>query len=115
VRRGISATIANILHVAVPNHSNSTGIGLDSERRELLPGFNPSLLNSVDELMGYPMKNTTANLILPDQHFVVQVDGHAKSEHRRFVDALIAGLVLKNQFPQHEVKVRETQAADVIH
>jgi hypothetical protein len=61
------------------------------------------------------MKSTVANLSLPDEHFVVQVDGRAKSEHRRFVDALIAGLVLKNQFPQHEVKVLETQAADLIH
>jgi len=66
--------------------------------------------------MGCPMKSTIATLILPDQHFVVQVDGQAKSEHRRFVDALIAGLVLKNEFPQHEVKVLETtQAPDAIH
>jgi hypothetical protein len=65
------------------------------------------------------MKSIIATLILPDEHFVVQMDGQARSEHRRFVDALIAGLVLRNQFPQHEVKVLETetnaQAAGMIH
>jgi hypothetical protein len=65
--------------------------------------------------MGCPMKSIITSLSLPDEHFVVQVDGRAKSEHRRFVDALIAGLLLRNKFPQHEVKVLETQAADVIH
>jgi hypothetical protein len=62
------------------------------------------------------MKSTIATLILPDEHFVVQVDGKAKSEHRRFVDALIAGLLLRNELPQHEVKVVETETnAHVIH
>ena len=65
------------------------------------------------------MKSTVATLILPDEHFVVQVDGQARSEHRRFVDALIAGLLLRNELPQHEVKVLEAgtsaQVVDVFH
>ncbi len=66
--------------------------------------------------MGCPMKSTIASLNLPDEHFVVQVDGQAKSEHRRFVDALIAGLLLRNEFPQHKVQILETsEVADVIH
>ena len=116
ISRGVSATTVNILHVAVPNFSASQGIGLDLERPDFYRGFRPSPLYSVDELIGgVPMKSAIANLILPDEHFVVQVDGQAKSEHRRFVDALIASLLLRNEFPQHEVKLRETQVADVIH
>ena len=37
------------------------------------------------------------------------MDGQVKSQHRRFVDAVIAGLLLRYQFPQHDIKVRETQ------
>ena len=39
------------------------------------------------------------------EYFVVKFDGQVKSEHRRFIDALRAGLLLRDQFPQHEVKV----------
>jgi hypothetical protein len=69
----------------------------------------------VDELMGCSMKNAIATLYLPDERFVVQVDGQPRSQHRRFVDALIAGLLLRNELPEHEVKVLEARAADVIH
>lgn len=65
------------------------------------------------------MKDAIATLYLPDERFVVQVDGKARSEHRRFVDALIAGLLLRNECPHSDVKVRETetgpQATDVRH
>jgi hypothetical protein len=62
-------------------------------------------------LMGCLMKSATATHILPDEHFVLQIDGQIKSQHRRFVDALIAGLLLRNQFPQHDIKVRQTQTS----
>ncbi|MGC1348661.1 MAG: hypothetical protein WA858_02635 [Xanthobacteraceae bacterium] len=45
------------------------------------------------------------------KYFVVQIDGRTKSGHRRFVDALRAGLQLRDQFPQHDVKVRATDEA----
>ena len=33
------------------------------------------------------------------EHFFVQIDGRTKSGHRRFIDALRAGLQLRDQFP----------------
>jgi hypothetical protein len=48
---------------------------------------------------------------LSDEFFVVQLDGHVRSTHGRFVEALREALSLRNEFPQHEVKVRATQAA----
>jgi hypothetical protein len=45
------------------------------------------------------------------EYFLVQIDGRTKSGHRRFIDALRAGLQLRDQFPQHVVKVRAIEAA----
>ena len=59
------------------------------------------------------MKNAVAAHGLPDEHYVLQIDGQVKSEHRRFVDALRAALLLKDQFPQHNVKVRATEARNL--
>ncbi len=56
-----------------------------------------------------------ATLPLPNEQFIVQVDGQPRSQHRRFVDASIAGLLLRNELPEHEVKVLEAPAADVTH
>jgi len=39
---------------------------------------------------------------LPDEYFVLQIDGRVKSGHRRFADALRAALLLRDQFPQQE-------------
>jgi hypothetical protein len=50
------------------------------------------------------MRNAIATS-LRDEHFVVRVDGRVKSHHRRFLDALREGLQLRDQFPQHDVKV----------
>jgi hypothetical protein len=38
--------------------------------------------------------------------FILQINGRARSQHRRFIDALRAGLQLKDQFPQCDIKVR---------
>jgi hypothetical protein len=56
------------------------------------------------------MKSVSSGL---QQHksFLVQIDGRTKSGHRRFIDALRAGLQLRDQFPQHDVKVRATDEA----
>ena len=54
--------------------------------------------------VGSPMKNSIA-AHLPDEHFVIRVDGRVKSHHRRFLDALREGLQLRDQFPQHDIKV----------
>jgi hypothetical protein len=47
---------------------------------------------------------------LPDEYFVLQIDGRVKSGHRRFADALRAALLLRDEFPQHDVKVRAMSA-----
>ena len=51
------------------------------------------------DLVGNPMKCAIA-AHLPDEHFVIRVDGRVKSHHRRFLDALKEGLQLRDQFPQ---------------
>jgi hypothetical protein len=63
------------------------------------------------DLGGEPMKSAIA-AHLPDEHFVIRVDGRVKSHHRRFLDALREGLQLRDQFPQHDVKVQSMQAND---
>ena len=45
------------------------------------------------------------------KYFLVQIDGRTKSGHRRFIDALRASLQLRDQFPQHDIKVRATDGA----
>jgi hypothetical protein len=61
------------------------------------------------DLVGNLMKNAIA-AHLPDEHFVIRIDGRVKSYHRRFLDALREGLQLRDQFPQHDVKVQSMQA-----
>jgi hypothetical protein len=61
------------------------------------------------DLVGNPMKSAVA-AYLPGEHFVIRVDGRVKSHHRRFLDALREGLQLRDQFPQHDVKVQSVQA-----
>jgi hypothetical protein len=60
-------------------------------------------------LVGNLMKNAIV-AHLPHEHFVIRVDGRVKSHHRRFLDALREGLQLRDQFPQHDVKVQAMQA-----
>ena len=63
--------------------------------------------------MGYVMKDDIAARSLADEYFVIQIDGRVKSHHRRFLDALRAGLLLREQFPRHRVKVCAAQARTV--
>lgn len=58
------------------------------------------------------MKNLLAGYNPSDEYFVLQIDGQVKSAHRRFIDALRAALLLRQQFPHHDVRVRATQATD---
>jgi hypothetical protein len=57
-------------------------------------------------LMGCLMKNGIATDSVPDEYYVIKIDGRMKSGHRRFIDALRESLQLKDQFPHHDVKVR---------
>ena len=65
------------------------------------------------DLVGTSMKSAIA-AHLPDEHFVIRVDGRVKSHHRRFLDALREGLQLRDQFPRHDIKVC-AQASDEHH
>jgi len=47
--------------------------------------------------------------------FVIQLDGHAKSAYRRLAEALKAALRLKDDFPDHNVKVRAMRASNLLH
>jgi hypothetical protein len=62
--------------------------------------------------MGWDFMKGAVASQLPDEQFVIQVDGRAKSQHQRFVDALREGLQLRDQFPQHDIKVRVLKVAD---
>jgi hypothetical protein len=41
------------------------------------------------------------------QHYVVEIDGAKHSEHACFVDAIKAGLLLREQDPESKITVRE--------
>jgi len=45
--------------------------------------------------------------------YVLRIDGQLNSKYRRFVAALRAGLQLKDQFPQHDVKVSVVQTRNL--
>ena len=53
------------------------------------------------------MKNELAN-DLRSERYVVEIDGITKSEYRVFVKALTAGLQLKQEFPNSNVKLRDS-------
>jgi hypothetical protein len=55
--------------------------------------------------MGCLMKNGIATHGLPHECYVLRFDGRVNSTYRRFVDALRAGLKLKDEFPDHDIKV----------
>jgi hypothetical protein len=57
------------------------------------------------------MKSAIATHHFHVEYFVLQIDGCTRSGHRRFIDALRAGLQLKDQFPQREVKVRTVSSS----
>jgi hypothetical protein len=42
-------------------------------------------------------------------YYVLKIDGRVNSAHRSFMDAVRAGLRLKDEFPQHDIKVRVAQ------
>ena len=76
-----------------------------------LPRHSVFVRSAAATWVGIPMKSAIA-AHLPDEHFVIRVDGRVKSHHRRFLDALREGLQLRDQFPWHDVKVQSMQADD---
>jgi hypothetical protein len=49
------------------------------------------------------------------EYYVLRINGHATSTHRRYEDALKAGLELKYQFPHDDIKVEEVEQNTVLH
>jgi hypothetical protein len=47
---------------------------------------------------------------LSREYFVIQINGRTDSIHRRYEDAVRVGLLLKNQFPQVDIKVCEVDS-----
>jgi hypothetical protein len=62
--------------------------------------------------MGCLMKNGIATHSLPNEYYVLQVNGQVSSTHRRYEDAVRAGLLLKYQFPHDDIKVREVNSTE---
>jgi len=60
------------------------------------------------------MKNRIATSSLSHEHYILQINGQFNSMHRRFEDALKAGLLLKYQFPNDDIKVRETSSTEEV-
>jgi hypothetical protein len=64
-------------------------------------------------LMGCLMKNGIAtDGSLSHEYYVLQVNGRVNSMHRRYEDAVRAGLLLKYQFPHDDIKVREITSTE---
>ena len=63
---------------------------------------------------GVLMKNGIATFSLPHEYYVLQINGQFNSMHRRFEDALKAGLLLKYQFPHDNIKVCETSSTEEV-
>jgi hypothetical protein len=65
---------------------------------------------------GFRSKQTVCGVFGDPKARVIRLnDGHAKSGYRRFTDALKAALRLKDQFPDHNVKVRAIRASHSSH
>ena len=51
---------------------------------------------------------------LSREYFVLQIIGRTDSVHRRYEDAVRAGLLLKNQFPNVDIKVCEVDSIEEV-
>ena len=51
---------------------------------------------------------------LSHAYFVLQINGRTDSIHRRYEDAVRAGLLLKNQFPHVDIKVCEVESIEEV-
>ena len=81
-----------------------TRIGVALARSGALPCISVFVQCCGSDGWGSHMKSAIAGH-LPYDNYVVRIDGRVKSHHRRFIDALREGLYLRDQFPQHDVKV----------
>ena len=47
-----------------------------------------------------------------DVHYIIEIDGSRHSEHFYFVEAIKAGLLLREQNPQSRIKIRDVSEAN---
>jgi hypothetical protein len=65
--------------------------------------------------MGCLMTNGVATHdSLSREYFVLQINGQTDSIHRRYEDAVRAGLLLKNRFPHVDIKVCEVNSIEEV-
>jgi hypothetical protein len=53
------------------------------------------------------MKTVAENNVLPPESYVVEIDGKIRSVYGIFVEALKAGMELKQKFPHSHIKVHD--------
>ena len=53
------------------------------------------------------MQNVVSRTIDHDESYVVEIDGQIQSRYQIYVDAIKAGMTLKQKFPSSEIKVHE--------
>jgi len=56
---------------------------------------------------GGSMKTLVENNVLPPESYVVEIDGKIRSVYGIFVEALKAGMELKQKFPHSHIKVHD--------
>ena len=54
------------------------------------------------------MQNVVSRTVDHDESYVVEIDGRIQSRYQIYVDAIKAGMTLKQKFPSSEIKVHET-------
>ena len=59
------------------------------------------------------MKTVTENNFLPPKSYVVEVDGKISSVYGLFVEAVKAGMELKQKFPHSHIKVHDLHQTPV--
>ncbi len=60
------------------------------------------------------MSNAIAMANLTRECFLLQINGRIDSTHRRFEEAVRAGLLVKYQFPNYTIRVCETNSTEEI-
>lgn len=53
------------------------------------------------------MKSVTENNVLPLESYVVEIDGKIRSVNGIFIEALKAGMELKQKFPHSRIKIHD--------
>ena len=66
----------------------------------------------VDEMSHEKMGSR--RMAISREYFVLQINGRTDSIHRRYEDAVRAGLLLKNQFPHSAIKLREINSTEEV-